>query len=124
MSCVKIHGMREKAIGKKRSNFWLRMLPFIMWLLPVLALNVGFRFLARIESSWKERELAETAQQELEALTRSSTAEYRLNRFGGQIIDKLAVAGNGAADQVGWRQLQGSLSVSYTHLTLPTKRIV
>lgn len=101
--------MREKAIGKKRSNFWLRMLPFIMWLLPVLALNVGFRFLARIEQSWKERELAETAQQELEALTRSSTAEYRLNRFGGQIIDKLTIAGNRLTDQAGWQQLQSSL---------------
>ncbi len=109
MSCVKIHGMREKAIGKKRSNFWLRMLPFIMWLLPVLALNIGFRFLARIELSWKERELAETAQQELEALTRSSTAEYRLNRFGGQIIDKLTVAGSGVYDQSSWQQLQSSL---------------
>jgi len=101
--------MREKAIGKKRSSFWLRMLPFIMWLLPVLALNVGFRFLARIELSWKEREFAETAQQELEALTRSSTAEYRLNRFGGQIIDKLAVAGNVAFDQTSWQRLQEAL---------------
>jgi len=109
MYCVKIHGMKEKANGKKRSNFWLRMLPFIMWLLPLLALNVGFRFLARIEQSWKERELAETAQQELEALTRSSTAEYRLNRFGGQIIDKLTVAGNGVFDQTSWQQLQDAL---------------
>lgn len=109
MYCVKIHGMKEKANGKKRSNFWLRMLPFIMWLLPLLALNVGFRFLARIEQSWKERELAETAQQELEALTRSSTAEYRLNRFGGQIIDKLTVAGNGVFDQTSWQRLQTTL---------------
>ena len=68
---------------------WLRLLPYIMLLVPLAVLNLGFRFLANIELHWQERSQSEIALQELEALTRSSSVEYRLNRAAGQFADKI-----------------------------------
>lgn len=73
-------------------------MPYIMWLLPVLVLNLGFSFLTGIELHWKEREQDEIAQQELEALTRSATVESRLNRLAGLITDQLELAARNNAN--------------------------
>lgn len=54
--------------------------------------ELGFRFLATVELHWKERAQSEMALQELEALTRSSSFEYRLNRAGGQLADGIEAA--------------------------------
>ena len=70
----------------------MRLLPYVMLLLPLAVLNLGLHFLASIELHWKERAHGEVALQELEALTRSSSFEYRLNRAAGQLSDKIESA--------------------------------
>lgn len=84
--------MNRDVTGRKRGRTWLRLLPYAMLLLPLAVLNLGFHFLASIELHWKERAQGEVALQELEALTRSSSFEYRLNRAAGQLADKLESA--------------------------------
>ncbi len=81
--------MREQGAEKHRNSVWPKLMPYVMWLLPVLVLNIGFSFLANIELHWKEREQDETAQQELEALTSSSTTTYRMNRLAGLLTVKI-----------------------------------
>jgi len=84
--------MSRGAVASKTGRTWMRLLPYIMLLLPLAVLNLGFHFLSTIELHWKERAQGEVALQELEALTRSSSFEYRLNRAAGQLADKLESA--------------------------------
>lgn len=84
--------MREQGAGKHRNSVWPKLMPYVMWLLPILVLNIGFSFLANIELHWKEREQDETAQQELEALTSSSTPAYRMNRLAGLLTGQIEAA--------------------------------
>lgn len=81
--------MNRDGAGRKQEKTWLRLLPYIMLLLPMAVLNLGFHFLANIQLHWQNRAQDEVALQELEALTRSSSFEYRLNRASGQLSDKL-----------------------------------
>ena len=91
--------MSRDVVSRKTGRMWLRLLPYIMLLLPLAVLNLGFRFFAIIEQHWKERVQSEVALQELEALTRSSSFEYRLNRAGGQLADRIEAA----LRQSGWQ---------------------
>ncbi|KAF1083499.1 MAG: hypothetical protein GQF41_0277 [Candidatus Rifleibacterium amylolyticum] len=78
-----------KTVGSGHDSKWLRLLPYFMFLLPVLVLNLGFYFLANIERHWNERRQDETARQELEALTRSSNFEYQFSRRTGKFVDQV-----------------------------------
>ena len=70
-------------------EFVSRLLPLILLLLPVLAVNLGFNFLSRIELHWKKNSQNELARQELEALTASSGFEYQLARRSGRFLKQL-----------------------------------
>lgn len=71
-----------------------RLLPVILWLLPILALNLGFRFIARIELYWHEKSQQELARQELEALNVGSEYEYQIARHAGRFLQALEAAEN------------------------------
>lgn len=70
----------------------IKLLPIILWLLPMLALNFGHKFLASSELVWLKKNQLETAQQELEALTGSSGFEYQLARHAGKFSNQLVSA--------------------------------
>ncbi len=78
--------------GKSRSSIIGRLLPVVLWLLPIIALNLGFSFLARIEFYWHEKLQHETARRELEALNAGANIEYHLARHGGRFLKELEVA--------------------------------
>ncbi len=84
--------MSRGVVGSKTGKTWMRLLPYFMLLLPLAVLNLGLHFLASIELHWQERAQGEVALQELEALTRSSSFEYRLNRAAGQLSEKIESA--------------------------------
>jgi class 3 adenylate cyclase len=77
---------------KQKRQIWHRLLPYFMLLLPLAVINLGFHFLAGIERHWRDNAQKESIQSELEALTRSSSFEYRLNRQAGQFAEQFEVA--------------------------------
>lgn len=107
--------MREPGDNKKFSSIWSRLMPYIMWLLPVLVVNLGLSFLAEIELAWKERGQDETAQHELEALSRSSSVESRLNRMGGLVVEQIeASVKSNSGDKELERQLEQFGQVTFS----------
>lgn len=64
-------------------------MPYLLLLLPILAINLGIKYLANIDFYWQERLQAEIAHQELEAITRSSEPEYQLARHAGRFYENL-----------------------------------
>ncbi|MEW6712098.1 MAG: adenylate/guanylate cyclase domain-containing protein, partial [Candidatus Riflebacteria bacterium] len=79
-----------KRAGKKANQDLAgRLLPIILCLLPLFALNGGFLFLANIELFWHEKTGQELARQELEALTASSEFDYQLAHHAGQFLAQL-----------------------------------
>ncbi|KAF1083500.1 MAG: hypothetical protein GQF41_0278 [Candidatus Rifleibacterium amylolyticum] len=93
--------MKRDVAGGKQGQTWLRLLPYVMLLLPLAVFNLGFHFLATIELHWQEKAQGEIALQELEALTRSSSFSYRLNRAAGQLAEKLENALQAAEETSG-----------------------
>ncbi|MBU1106225.1 MAG: HAMP domain-containing protein [Candidatus Riflebacteria bacterium] len=86
--------MSSGIASNKQGRTWLRLLPYFMLFLPLAVINFGFRFLANIELHWQERDQTESAQQELEALTRSSSFEHQLNRHARLFSEQITTAIN------------------------------
>ncbi|MFZ5953227.1 MAG: adenylate/guanylate cyclase domain-containing protein, partial [Candidatus Rifleibacteriota bacterium] len=79
-----------KGTGRKTNQDLAgRLLPIVLLMLPLLALNGGFLFLANIEFFWQEKTGQELARQELEALTASSEFDYQLAHHAGQFLAQL-----------------------------------
>lgn len=78
----------EKVVGsgKSRSHLIGRLLPIVLWLLPIIALNLGFSSLARIEFYWHEKLQHELARRELEALNAGAKIEYHLGPVMGGVF--------------------------------------
>ncbi len=80
-----------KSISNSESaSTQLKILPVILWVLPVLAINLGFFFLSKIDLHWKTVRQEETAQQELEALTAGGEFSYQLANRAGKFMNELA----------------------------------
>lgn len=60
------------------------ILPILLWLIPLFALNFGFYFLSGIDLHWREIEQTDKANQEIEALSASSDFSYQFSRICGQ----------------------------------------
>jgi class 3 adenylate cyclase len=65
--------------GKKQPGYLLVLLLF----LPLLAVNLSYRFLANIDYYWRVQEQQETANQELEGLAAGSEFSYQFARLAG-----------------------------------------
>lgn len=76
---------------KKRTfrEIAVNLLPVFLFVFPILALNLGWNFIARIEFFWQEKNVQETARQELESLTAGSEFEYQLARHAGRLLNQL-----------------------------------
>lgn len=81
--------MKIQAKTRKNQGRGLKLLPYLLLLLPILAINLGIKYLANIDFYWQERLKSEIAHQELEAITRSSEPEYQLARHAGRFYENL-----------------------------------
>ncbi len=59
------------------------ILPIILWLIPLLALNFGFVFLAEIDLHWREIEQSDFANQEVEGVAAASDFSYQFSNICG-----------------------------------------
>ncbi len=74
---------------KKSVDYGLKLLPILLCLIPVIAINLGFDFLAQIDLRWREQEQQEIARQELESLSSGAEFSYQLSRHAGQFSELL-----------------------------------
>ncbi|NLF98175.1 MAG: HAMP domain-containing protein [Candidatus Riflebacteria bacterium] len=63
-------------------------LPVILWILPLLAINIGFSFFARIDAYWQKHEHEIEARQEVEALAAGSDFSYQYARRAGEFAEE------------------------------------
>jgi len=63
-------------------------LPVILWILPLLAINIGFSFFARIDAYWQKHEQEIEARQEVEALAAGSDFSYQYARRAGEFAEE------------------------------------
>ncbi len=70
-------------------------LPIILLLMPLLAINFGFYFLAEIDLYWRNTEQSDQANQEIEGISSASDFSYQFSKTCGQYssILKSAVEG-------------------------------
>ena len=66
-----------------------RYLLIVLWLFPLLLLNVGWLFLDYINSIWQINITNEQAKQEVEALAAKSDFSYRFALLSGSFFDDL-----------------------------------
>lgn len=81
--------MEKHSTALSLKELGIKLFPLVLWLIPIIALNLGFRFLAGIDLYWQEKSQTEMALQELEALTGSSKFEYQLARHAGRFARQL-----------------------------------
>lgn len=62
----------QKKNNTKQNNYS----PIILWLFPLLLLNIGWRFFVSIDRRWEEQERIEIANKETEALAANSDFSY------------------------------------------------
>lgn len=60
------------------------ILPIILWLVPLLAINLGFIFLSEIDLHWREIEQSDFATQEVEGISATSDFSYQFSNICGQ----------------------------------------
>jgi len=63
-------------------------LPVILWILPLLALNIGFRFFSNIDIYWQKHEQEISANHEVEALSAGSDFSYQYARRAGEFAEE------------------------------------
>ena len=66
-----------------------RYLPIILWLFPLLLLNIGWYFFDYIDHRWVENEWADKAKQDAEFLAASSDLSYCMGKISGSFIEDL-----------------------------------
>ena len=66
-----------------------RYLPIILWLFPLLLLNIGWYFFDYIDHRWEENEWADKAKQDAEFLAASSYLPYCMGKISGSFIENL-----------------------------------
>jgi class 3 adenylate cyclase/cytochrome c-type biogenesis protein CcmH/NrfF len=66
--------------SKKVEKNQRALLPILLWLVPLIAINIGFYFLASIELHWQQAEQKELANQEIESLALSANFSYQFAR--------------------------------------------
>ncbi|PKL51288.1 MAG: hypothetical protein CVV42_00115 [Candidatus Riflebacteria bacterium HGW-Riflebacteria-2] len=59
-------------------------LPVILWILPLLAINIGLSFFSKIDLYWQKHEQEIEARQEVEALAAGSDFAYQYARRAGE----------------------------------------
>ena len=57
-----------------------KYIPIILWLFPLLLLNIGWYFLRSIDRRWEEQERNDIARQETESLAATSEFSYRFSK--------------------------------------------
>ncbi|MGM0601333.1 MAG: hypothetical protein ACQETH_16095, partial [Candidatus Rifleibacteriota bacterium] len=65
------------------------ILPILLWLLPLIALNSGFYFLNGIDFRWRQLEQDNKANQEIQSLSDGSKFSYQFSKISGQYRDFL-----------------------------------
>lgn len=65
------------------------ILPILLWLVPLIALNSGFYFLNGIDLRWRQLEQDNKANQEIQALADGSQFSYQFSKVSGQYRDFL-----------------------------------
>lgn len=76
-----------------------RLLPLIMCLLPLIIVNIGFRFISGIENLSNAQDQQETARQELETLSHSAVFSNRLEVESAKIISLLEACANASTQE-------------------------
>ncbi|MBQ2592242.1 MAG: adenylate/guanylate cyclase domain-containing protein, partial [Candidatus Riflebacteria bacterium] len=66
-----------------------RYLPIILWLFPLLLLNIGWYFFSYIDYSWIKSEWIEQSQREAESFAASSDFVYCMGKKAGNFFDQL-----------------------------------
>ena len=66
-----------------------RYLPIVLWLFPLLLLNIGWIFFNRIDYKWEEQERTEQAKQEVESLAANSEFSYCVGTLAGSFCEDL-----------------------------------
>ncbi len=66
-----------------------RCLPIILWLFPLLLLNIGWYFFSYIDYSWIKSEWIEQSQREAESFAASSDSVYCMGKIAGNFFDEL-----------------------------------
>ena len=76
--------------NKQRKKFSQnRWLPIILWLFPLVLLNVGIFFFNEIDRKWAEEEETDLARQEVESLASNSEFSYCFSKVAGEFCDEL-----------------------------------
>ncbi|MBR4328371.1 MAG: hypothetical protein IKP71_00790, partial [Candidatus Riflebacteria bacterium] len=63
--------------------------PIILWLFPLLLLNIGWRFFVSIDRRWEEQERIEIANKETEALVANSDFSYCFAAMSSRFCEML-----------------------------------
>ena len=66
-----------------------RYLPIILWLFPLLLLNLGWYVFSYIDNRWDENKWEDQSKQDAELLSASSDFEYCVGRITGRFLDDL-----------------------------------
>ncbi|MEW6710827.1 MAG: hypothetical protein AB1403_13460, partial [Candidatus Riflebacteria bacterium] len=82
-------------MNEQKGNKPNLLLPIILLLMPLLAINIGFYFLAEIDLYWRNTEQSDQANQEIEGISSASDFAYQFSKTCGQYssILKSAVEG-------------------------------
>lgn len=80
---------------KKKTNYSRQqrtVFPILLWLVPLLALNLGFFFISEIDLYWREIEQSDMANQEVEGISAASDFSYQFSNVCGQFGQALKAA--------------------------------
>lgn len=66
-----------------------RYLPILLWLFPLVLINLGWYSINLIDRRWEESDRQEQAQQEVESLAASSEFSYCFAKTAGDFLEKL-----------------------------------
>ncbi len=66
-----------------------RYLPIVLWVFPLLLLNIGWIFFNRIDYKWEEQERIEQAKQDVESLAANSEFSYCVGTLAGNFCEDL-----------------------------------
>jgi len=59
-------------------------LPVILWILPLLAINIGLNFFSKIDIYWQKHEQEIEARQEVEAMAAGADFSYQYAKLAGE----------------------------------------
>ena len=76
----------KQTINKTKQN---KVTPIVLWLFPLLLINIGWIFFVSIDSFWQKQEQIENANQEIELLSAKSDFSYCLLTISNRFCDLL-----------------------------------